>query len=41
MQSGGLGNKLSAINQSGRQRSFPCLMRELNEPVPESDIVNM
>jgi hypothetical protein len=41
MRSGGFGTKLSAINQSRRQRLFRALMRELNEPVPDSDIVNM
>ncbi len=35
-----LGTKLSAINQAEDRDLFRELMRELNEPVPESDIVN-
>ncbi|ROI10017.1 carbamoyl-phosphate synthase large subunit [Chryseobacterium sp. H3056] len=35
-----LGTKLSAINQAEDRDLFRNLMRELNEPVPESDIVN-
>jgi carbamoyl-phosphate synthase large subunit len=34
-----LGTKLSAINQAEDRDLFRELMRELNEPVPESDIV--
>ncbi len=35
-----LGTKLSAINQAEDRDLFRELMKELNEPVPESDIVN-
>lgn len=35
-----LGTKLSAINQAEDRDLFRTLMRELNEPVPESEIVN-
>ena len=35
-----LGTKLSAINRAEDRDLFRELMRELNEPVPESDIVN-
>ncbi|MBU4538037.1 MAG: carbamoyl-phosphate synthase large subunit [Weeksellaceae bacterium] len=35
-----LGTKLSAINQAEDRDLFRELMRELNEPVPDSDIVN-
>ncbi|MDY3547261.1 carbamoyl-phosphate synthase large subunit [Riemerella anatipestifer] len=35
-----LGTKLSAINQAEDRDLFRELMRELGEPVPESDIVN-
>lgn len=35
-----LGTKLSAINQAEDRDLFRNLMRELNEPVPDSDIVN-
>ena len=35
-----LGTKLSAINQAEDRELFRALMKELNEPVPESDIVN-
>ena len=35
-----LGTKLSAINQAEDRELFRALMRELNEPVPDSDIVN-
>ncbi len=35
-----LGTKLSAINQAEDRDLFRELMNELNEPVPESDIVN-
>ncbi|MCW4452523.1 carbamoyl-phosphate synthase large subunit [Kaistella sp. BT6-1-3] len=35
-----LGTKLSAINQAEDRDLFRELMRELNEPVPNSDIVN-
>ncbi len=35
-----LGTKLSAINRAEDRDLFRALMRELNEPVPESDIVN-
>ncbi len=35
-----LGTKLDAINQAEDRDLFRELMRELNEPVPESDIVN-
>lgn len=35
-----LGTKLSAINQAEDRDLFRELMHELNEPVPESDIVN-
>ena len=35
-----LGTKLDAINQAEDRDLFRALMRELNEPVPESDIVN-
>ena len=35
-----LGTKLSAINQAEDRDLFRELMRELDEPVPESDIVN-
>ena len=35
-----LGTKLSAINQAEDRDLFRKLMRELNEPVPDSDIVN-
>lgn len=35
-----LGTKLSAINQAEDRDLFRSLMRELNEPVPDSDIVN-
>lgn len=34
-----LGTKLSAINQAEDRDLFRELMRELNEPVPESEIV--
>jgi carbamoyl-phosphate synthase large subunit len=40
MRSGGFGTKLSAINQAEDRELFRALMRELNEPVPDSDIVN-
>ena len=35
-----LGTKLSAINQAEDRDLFRSLMHELNEPVPDSDIVN-
>ena len=35
-----LGTKLSAINQAEDRELFRALMKELNEPVPDSDIVN-
>ncbi len=35
-----LGTKLSAINQAEDRELFRALMQELNEPVPDSDIVN-
>lgn len=35
-----LGTKLSAINQAEDRDLFRELMKELNEPVPDSDIVN-
>lgn len=35
-----LGTKLSAINQAEDRELFRSLMKELNEPVPDSDIVN-
>lgn len=35
-----LGTKLSAINQAEDRELFRALMKELNEPVPESEIVN-
>ncbi len=35
-----LGTKLSAINQAEDRELFRALMKELNEPVPESDIVH-
>ncbi len=35
-----LGTKLSAINRAEDRDLFRELMRELNEPVPDSDIVN-
>lgn len=35
-----LGTKLSAINQAEDRDLFRALMKELDEPVPESDIVN-
>jgi carbamoyl-phosphate synthase large subunit len=35
-----LGTKLSAINQAEDRELFRALMKELGEPVPESDIVN-
>ena len=35
-----LGTKLSAINQAEDRELFRALMKELNEPVPDSEIVN-
>lgn len=35
-----LGTDLSAINKAEDRELFRSLMREINEPVPESDIVH-